>query len=175
MGSNSVAEVNMALAAIVDDIQKRSKRVKTSQEIAQVGTISAMGYRDIGDFIAKATEKDLSDFIAQAMEKVDEQIHRELFATKIARALPPPRNAKFTLLLFLSKEDREVQLGDLEETYYKIAEEFGSRRANFWYRSQVVRSLGPWMWTLIKRGGIASGGLFSLGKVTEFFGRLLGG
>lgn len=88
---------------------------------------------------------------------------------------PPPRNAKFALLLFLSKEDREVQLGDLEETYYKIAEEFGSRRANFWYRSQVVRSLGPWIWTLIKRGGIASGGLFSLSKVTEFFGRLLGG
>lgn len=88
---------------------------------------------------------------------------------------PPPRNAKFTLLLFLSKEDREVQLGDLEETYHKIAEEFGSRRANFWYRSQVVRSLGPWIWTLIKRGGIASGGLFSLSKVTEFFGRLLGG
>ena len=87
----------------------------------------------------------------------------------------PPRNAKFALLLFISKEDREVQLGDLEETYYKVAEEFGSRRANFWYRSQVVRSLGPWMWTLIKRWGIASGGLFSLSKVTEFFGRLLGG
>jgi chaperonin GroEL len=49
--------VNMAVAAVVGDIQKRSKKVKTSQEIAQVGTISANGDRDIGDFIAQAMEK----------------------------------------------------------------------------------------------------------------------
>ena len=49
--------VDMAVTAVVGDIQKRSKKVKTSQEIAQVGTISANGDRDIGDFIAQAMEK----------------------------------------------------------------------------------------------------------------------
>jgi len=49
--------VELAVAAVVADLQKRSKRVKTSEEVAQVGTVSANGDRDIGDFIAQAMEK----------------------------------------------------------------------------------------------------------------------
>jgi chaperonin GroEL len=49
--------VDLAIDAVVEDIRKRSKKVKTSEEIAQVGTISANGEREIGDMIAKAMEK----------------------------------------------------------------------------------------------------------------------
>src|SRR5512145_592783 len=49
--------IDTAVAAVVADVQKRSKKVSTSDEIAQVGTISANGERDIGDMIAKAMQK----------------------------------------------------------------------------------------------------------------------
>jgi chaperonin GroEL len=49
--------IDTAVAAVVEDVKKRSKKVSTSDEIAQVGTISANGERDIGDMIAKAMQK----------------------------------------------------------------------------------------------------------------------
>src|SRR5262250_951202 len=49
--------VDMAVEAVVEDVKKRSKKVSTNDEIAQVGTISANGERDIGDMIAKAMQK----------------------------------------------------------------------------------------------------------------------
>jgi chaperonin GroEL len=47
----------MAVAVAVEEIKKRSKKVSTSAEIAQVGTISANDDRDIGEMIAKAMQK----------------------------------------------------------------------------------------------------------------------
>ncbi len=49
--------VDLAVTAVVEELHKRSKRVSTSAEIAQVGTISANGDSEIGDFIAQAMEK----------------------------------------------------------------------------------------------------------------------
>jgi chaperonin GroEL len=49
--------VDMAVAAIVEDVKKRSKKVSTSDEIGQVGTISANGEREIGEMIAQAMQK----------------------------------------------------------------------------------------------------------------------
>ncbi len=49
--------IDLAVEAIVDDVQKRSKKVSTSEEIAQVGTIAANGDRTIGDMIARAMQK----------------------------------------------------------------------------------------------------------------------
>ena len=49
--------VDLAVRAVVEELHKRSKRVSTSAEIAQVGTISANGDSEIGDFIAEAMEK----------------------------------------------------------------------------------------------------------------------
>jgi chaperonin GroEL len=49
--------VDMAVEAVVEDVKKRSKKVSTSDEIAQVGTISANGEREIGDMIARAMQK----------------------------------------------------------------------------------------------------------------------
>ena len=49
--------IDMAVEAVVEDIKSRSKEIKTSEEIAQVGTISANGDRTIGEYIARAMEK----------------------------------------------------------------------------------------------------------------------
>src|SRR5262245_53258859 len=49
--------VELAVGAVVEDLKKRSKKVTTNEEIAQVGTISANGEKDIGQMIAKAMEK----------------------------------------------------------------------------------------------------------------------
>jgi chaperonin GroEL len=49
--------VDLAVEAIVEDLNKNSKKVTSNEEIAQVGTISANGDREIGDFLAKAMQK----------------------------------------------------------------------------------------------------------------------
>jgi len=49
--------VDMAVDAVVKDIQKRSKKVSTNDEIAQVGTISANGDSEIGRMLAEAMKK----------------------------------------------------------------------------------------------------------------------
>lgn len=49
--------IDMAVEAVVEDIKTLSKPVSTSEEIAQVGTISANGEREIGRILADAVEK----------------------------------------------------------------------------------------------------------------------
>ena len=49
--------IDIAVAAVVEDLKKRSKKVSTNEEIAQVGTISANGEHEIGKMIAKAMER----------------------------------------------------------------------------------------------------------------------
>jgi chaperonin GroEL len=49
--------VDKAVAALVEDLGKQSKKTRTSEEIAQVGTISANGDETIGALLAEAMEK----------------------------------------------------------------------------------------------------------------------
>ena len=49
--------IDMAVIAVVEDLKKRSKKIKSSEEVGQVGTISANGEKAIGDMIAKAMQK----------------------------------------------------------------------------------------------------------------------
>ena len=49
--------VDMAVAAVVADLEKQSKKVTTSEEIAQVGTISSNGDKEIGRMLAEAMQK----------------------------------------------------------------------------------------------------------------------
>jgi chaperonin GroEL len=49
--------IDQAVQAVVAEISKRSKSIRTSDEIAQVGMISANGEREIGDMIAEAMDK----------------------------------------------------------------------------------------------------------------------
>jgi chaperonin GroEL len=49
--------IDIAVAAVVKDIEKRAKPVSSSAEVAQVGTISSNGDANIGQMIAKAMQK----------------------------------------------------------------------------------------------------------------------
>ncbi|WP_316978476.1 chaperonin GroEL [Shumkonia mesophila] len=49
--------VDLAVEAVVEDIRKRSRKIASNDEIAQVGTISANGDSEIGSFLAQAMEK----------------------------------------------------------------------------------------------------------------------
>src|SRR5262249_44274318 len=46
-----------AVQAVVEELKKKSKKVTSSEEIAQVGTISANGDHDVGKMIAEAMNK----------------------------------------------------------------------------------------------------------------------
>ena len=49
--------IDIAVEAVVGTLKTRSKKISTNEEIAQVGTISANGEREVGDMIAQAMQK----------------------------------------------------------------------------------------------------------------------
>jgi hypothetical protein len=65
------------------------------------------------------------------------------------RAIRPPMKAEFLFYVFLSKNDCDAIVGDLEERFKLMRKKFGARKANLWYWIQATRSIGPiaWAWT----------------------------
>ncbi|DBB12576.1 hypothetical protein WJX82_009550 [Trebouxia sp. C0006] len=49
--------INLAVEHVLADLKGRAKMISTTEEIAQVGTISANGEKEIGDLIARAMER----------------------------------------------------------------------------------------------------------------------
>jgi len=49
--------IDKAVVAVVDELKKRTKKITTPSETAQVGTISANGETEIGEMISKAMQK----------------------------------------------------------------------------------------------------------------------
>ena len=49
--------IDAAVKVAISELTKRSKKVKTNEEVAQVGTISANGEAEIGNMIAEAMQK----------------------------------------------------------------------------------------------------------------------
>jgi chaperonin GroEL len=49
--------IDIAVAAVLKDVEKRAKKVSSSAEVAQVGTISSNGDKQIGRMIADAMQK----------------------------------------------------------------------------------------------------------------------
>jgi hypothetical protein len=62
-----------------------------------------------------------------------------------------PLNAEFLFYLFLDPQNCDAIVGDLEDRYKLIYAKFGSHRANFWYWTQAVRSVGPIVWAWAKK------------------------
>jgi hypothetical protein len=62
----------------------------------------------------------------------------------------PPTAAEFVLHLFLPKQDRQVMIGDLIEEYKLMFSRFGKPCADFWFCTQVIRSV----WPLLKRAAL---------------------
>ncbi|MFA5491108.1 MAG: chaperonin GroEL, partial [Candidimonas sp.] len=49
--------IDLAVTAVVGDLNARSKKVSSNSEIEQVGTISANGDKEVGEMLARAMEK----------------------------------------------------------------------------------------------------------------------
>src|SRR6188768_1714752 len=49
--------IDKAVIDVVEEIKAKTKKITTSAEVAQVGTLSANGESEIGEMIAKAMEK----------------------------------------------------------------------------------------------------------------------
>ena len=49
--------IDLAVDAVVEDLEKHAKKVTNNDEIAQIGTISANGDKEIGRFLAQAMQK----------------------------------------------------------------------------------------------------------------------
>jgi len=49
--------IDIAVGLVIKDLEKRSRKITTEAEIAQVGTISANGDKAVGDMIARAMQK----------------------------------------------------------------------------------------------------------------------
>jgi chaperonin GroEL len=49
--------VDLAVRTVIEDLKKRTKKIKLSEEIAQVATIAANGEEEIGQMIAEAMQK----------------------------------------------------------------------------------------------------------------------
>ena len=73
----------------------------------------------------------------------------------------PPFNAEYILYLLLGREDRDIVIGDLTETYGKIFQRFNKRRADIWFYKQVIGSL----WPLFRRTMLRIGALVWLGRI----------
>ena len=56
------------------------------------------------------------------------------------------------LKLFAPRRDRETIAGDLAEEHALLAAKIGSRAASRWYFNQVLRSVGPLLWSSVRRG-----------------------
>jgi len=61
----------------------------------------------------------------------------------------PPLKAEFLFHIFMTPQNCDAIVGDLEERYKLISKKFGHRRADFWYCTQTFLSLEPivWAWT----------------------------
>ena len=49
--------IDLAVTEAISDLQRRSKKIKTSEEVAQVGSIAANGESEIGQMISSAMQK----------------------------------------------------------------------------------------------------------------------
>src|SRR4051812_43664533 len=49
--------IDLAVSAVVKDIESRAKKVGSSDEVAQIGTIASNGDKTVGDMIAQAMQK----------------------------------------------------------------------------------------------------------------------
>lgn len=68
--------IEAAVIAVVEDLKKRAKDVKTNEEIKQVGTISANGDKEIGAMLAEAMDKVGNEGVISVEEA--KSLHNEL-------------------------------------------------------------------------------------------------
>ena len=105
--------VDLAVTAVVAELKKRSKKVSTSEEISQVGTISANGEAAIGDMIADAMSKVGNEGVITVEEA--KSLHSEL---DVVEGMQFDRG--YTSPYFVT--NAEKMICDLENPYILIHE-----------------------------------------------------
>ena len=105
--------VDLAGTAVVAELKKRSKKVSTSEEISQVGTISANGEAAIGDMIADAMSKVGNEGVITVEEA--KSLHSEL---DVVEGMQFDRG--YTSPYFVT--NAEKMICDLENPYILIHE-----------------------------------------------------
>ncbi|ODS01443.1 molecular chaperone GroEL [Methyloceanibacter superfactus] len=70
--------VDLAVAAVINELKAKAKKVTSNEEIAQVGTISANGDQEIGRFISEAMQKVGNDGVITVEEAKSLQTELEV-------------------------------------------------------------------------------------------------
>ena len=70
--------IDMAVNEVVEDLRKMAKKIKTSEEVAQVGTISANGEASIGQHIAEAMQSVGNEGVITVEEAKTAQTEKEV-------------------------------------------------------------------------------------------------
>ena len=133
--------IEKAVEAVVADLKKRSKKVKSNDEIGQVGTISANGDHDVGKMIAEAMAKVGNEGVITVEEAKTAETELEVVeGMQFDRGYISP--------YFITNADKMV--AELEEPYILIHEKKLSARSrifsrfwNRWCRADVRSSSSP--------------------------------
>lgn len=146
--------------------RKRAKRIGTLEnsqtDLERLGLTPQM-YRNIADRVgldATVYMEDSAEYRNfRLYDKSDRirpvEIYRipvEYIAKRAgSKKITAPMNAEFLFYLFMTPQNCDALVGDLEERYKKIHKKFGRHRANFWFWVQALRSLWPVLWAWTKR------------------------
>ena len=127
--------IEKAVEAVVADLKKRSKKVKDNAEIAQVGTISANGDKDVGKMIAQAMSKVGNEGVITVEEAKSLETELEVVeGMQFDRGYISP--------YFIT--NAEKMIADLEEPYILIHEKkLGSLQPMLPILESVVQSGRP--------------------------------
>ncbi|HXM48851.1 MAG TPA: hypothetical protein VN956_13495 [Pyrinomonadaceae bacterium] len=112
--------------------------------------------------LVNISSEDIADaelFLKEAISLMD-QIP-EVASENKRSSSRPPFNAEYVLYLLLKKEEREILIGDLFESYGQIETRFNKRRADIWFYKQVACLVLP----LLRRALLRIGALVWLGRM----------
>jgi hypothetical protein len=92
--------------------------------------------------------------IAEAALRQTDAVLRELAATALHPEDVPPVLGEALISLLTPKQFAQAQLGDMQEMFEGNVRRFGLKRAKRLYWYEVVRSIGPLLFSWMKRIGI---------------------
>ena len=123
----------------------RSSLFEVKEILGGLGLQFGMLFDTDGQAILRHLSINISDSIS-----LQESVISSLNSTTSESS--PPKNAEYLLYLLLPKSERDYIPGDLIEEYNTIIQpKFGKRRAMLWYWKQVISSIGPILWSRLKR------------------------
>ncbi len=143
--------IDLAVEAVVADVKSRSKKIATNEEIAQVGTISANGERDIGEMIARAMQKVGNEGVITVEEA--KSLETELDVVEGSRAREPVHPDPREEALGAAGDAAGARVGRAE--WPAAADRGGgcrgrgachARRQQAARRPQGGRGQGAWLW-----------------------------